>query len=579
MRLLSLNKFFYFFIFFSIIILPLKGEEETLDIWKKDENNNKQQDIPVEENSNNINILKQGSSVEKIEIVEGKDNIEETKPIYGLFDPEENNLNLGMWSKSNGKQIKDIFKRISKIQLSNTAEDFFLSTILTYSYPPSSNISEKEFLDLKIQWLIKNDKEKILEEFLNKNTMYEDKKKIIHYLVDKNIAEANLSLGCKRSEFISKEIKDPYLEKFRIYCLIFNNKKNEAQLLFDILREQGHSDKFFDDKINFLLGIKDEPTKKIKDDNLLNFYISSITVPDFKYEANEKTDKFIWEYLNSANLVTIENIEDKEKIRNLELAAQNDNFDKVKIFEIYKRFQFDLNTLINAEGTYQSLDEIESRALLYQKFLLSDNIENKIKILFLLKNLFKKDDLSNIFTEFMSDRLKEFDKKDVPDSYTEIVEKNIISEEEYKLGRIKFDDKILHRSKVLKYYTGGNTSIKKTQKDLNNVFKKIRGNKKYFFSAKDLALVESLQVDGFEIPKTLKYNEIAKKYSIPEGLINLTKNQEIGLLILKFVEIIGEDELSDLDPETIYFITHILNKSNLIKFRNKVLVAALPVRS
>ena len=179
----------------------------------------------------------------------------------------------------------------------------------------------------------------------------------------------------------------------------------------------------------------------------------------------------------------------------------------------------------------------------------------------------------------MSDRLKEFDKKDVPDSYTEIVEKNIISEEEYKLGRIKFDDKILHRSKVLKYYTGGNTSVKKTQKDLNNVFKKIRGNKKYFFSAKDLALVESLQVDGFEIPKTLKYNEIAKKYSIPEGLINLTKNQELGLLILKFVEIIGEDELSDLDPETIYFITHILNKSNLIKFRNKVLVAALPVRS
>ena len=112
---------------------------------EKDENNNKQQDIPVEENSNNINILKQGSSVEKIEIVEGKDNIEETKPIYGLFDPEENNLNLGMWSKSNGKQIKDIFKRISKIQLSNTAEDFFLSTILTYSYPPSSNISEKSF--------------------------------------------------------------------------------------------------------------------------------------------------------------------------------------------------------------------------------------------------------------------------------------------------------------------------------------------------------------------------------------------------------------------------------------------------
>ena len=35
----------------------------------------------------------------------------------------------------------------------------------------------------------------------------------------------------------------------------------------------------------------------------------------------------------------------------------------------------------------------------------------------------------------------------------------------------------------------------------------------------------------------------------------------------KFVEIIGEDEISILDPETIYFITNILNKAKLIKFR------------
>ena len=92
--------------------------------------------------------------------------------------------------------------------------------------------------------------------------------------------------------------------------------KNEAQLVFDILKEQGLSDKFFDDKINFLLGIN-ETNSKIKDDNLLNFYLSSITTPDFKYEPNAKTDKYIWEYLNAANLVQVEDLEDKEKIKNL----------------------------------------------------------------------------------------------------------------------------------------------------------------------------------------------------------------------------------------------------------------------
>ena len=75
--------------------------------------------------------------------------------------------------------------------------------------------------------------------------------------------------GCDKIRFIDAKIKDPYLEKFKIYCLIFNNKKNEAQLLYDILKEQKQSDKFFDDKANFLLSISNKTTSKIRDDNLL----------------------------------------------------------------------------------------------------------------------------------------------------------------------------------------------------------------------------------------------------------------------------------------------------------------------
>ena len=44
------------------------------------------------------------------------------------------------------------------------------------------------------------------------------------------------------------------------------------------------------------------------------------------------------------------------------------------------------------------------------------------------------------------------------------------------------------------------------------------------------------------------------------------------------MEIIGEDEPHQLDPETVFFITNLLNKTNLIKIRNKVLISALPLR-
>ena len=146
-----------------------------------------------------------------------------------------------------------------------------------------------EFLDLKINWMIKNDRVDLIEQFLKQNDTFPYKKrKIIQYLVDTNISKANIKEGCEKINFIDKNIKDSYLEKFKIYCLVFDNKKNEAQLLFDLLKEQNQSDKFFNDKLNYLLGITDKTSSKVKDDNLLNFYLSSVTIKNFKYEPTKK---------------------------------------------------------------------------------------------------------------------------------------------------------------------------------------------------------------------------------------------------------------------------------------------------
>ena len=577
MRLLNLSKYFYTLVFF--FTLPVSAQD-TVDIWGNNENGKMNQNIKIEKkNLGKINTNQAETVSLKPKIIESANKLESPKTLYGIYDPGENNLSLHMWSKSDGNEIKNIFKRINKIKLSKSAEDFFISTILTYSFSPTNNLTNEEFLSLKVEWLIENNKDNLLEQFLNKNeTSFKDKKKIIQYLVDKNIAKANLNNGCKKIEFISKDIRDSYLEKFKIYCLIFNDKKNDARLLFDILQEQNLSDEFFNDKINFLLGVTEKVENKIKDDNLLNFYLSSITIQNFNYEANNKTNKYIWEYLNAANLVSIDDFEDKAKIKIFELAAKDGTLDKTKIFEIYKKKMFDINTLVNADEIYQSLDGIEARSLIFQKYLLSDKSESQLKYLFLLKEIFKKDNLSNIYTDYLSDKLREFNKSDIPEAYQEVVNKNIITDKNNIKGKIKYDDKIFHRSRVLKQYTEDDTPKAKTQKNLVSVYKKVRKNKNYFFSAKDLALIQSLEKDGFAIPKEIKHNEMAKKYDIPSGLIDLMKNDEIGLLSLKFVEILGEDKIENLDPETIYFLVNILNQSNLIKYRNKVLAAALPFR-
>ena len=578
MKLNSLNRYIGFLILsFSFQLLYA---EDQIDIWNKELKKKSETNIIDKKNSNNkikSNIFETSKIDNKIkienEILSSSQNIK----IFGIYDPAENNFSLNMWSQTDSEKIRSSFNRIKKIQLSDTAMKLFESTILSFAYPPKG-MDEKEFIDLKIDWLIENKKTELIEKFLKQNKSFPNKHKLIQYLVDSNIAQANIKDGCKKISFLDKNVKDSYLEKFKIYCLVFNKKNNEAQLQLDILREEGQSDNFFDDKINFLLGMTSVSKEKIKEDNLLDFYLSSVTIKNFKYEPTKKTKKVIWEYLNAANLIKLDDDRDKEKIKSLEAAANRNQFDKEKIFDIYTRIQFNLNSLMAADDIYQTFDSIDARALIYQKYLLSDKEENKIKLLFLLKDLFQKDNLSNVYTNFLSSRLEEIDVDNIDKSYREIVQMNIINKADVKLGKIRFNDKVLHESRLLRYF---NKEIdqKKTQKDFVKIYKKIRKNKKYFYSAKDLALVESLAKDGIKLPKEFNYQKISKNYNVPSNLLNLAENNESAFLTLKLVEIIGEDEAYELDAETIYFVIHLLNQNNLTKIRNEILITALPQRN
>ena len=575
MKLSDLSKLIFFLIIFTN--LSYSYAENEVDIWKKNPSSGLNEEADKQEQKTPSPLINQ-NNITTSNIIQ-----EQTSPeinnalLYGIWDPDKYNFELSMWSNTDGKNIQKTISRLNKLKLTETAENILLNTIFSYSYAPE-NLSEKDFLNIKINWLIKNKKDDLIEQFLTKNNDFPNKNKIIQYLVDRNISSANIKIGCEKVNFIGKDIKDPYLEKFKIYCLIFNNKKSQAQLLHDILKEQKQSDKFFDNAINSLLGVSENKNKKIKDDNLLNFYLSSITFPNFKYEPNDKTKKSIWEYMNSANLITIDDITDKEKIKNIETAANKNQVDKSQIFKIYKQIPFDLNTLINAKTVYQSYENIEARALIYQKYLLSDNTQNKLDLLFLLKDLFKKENLSNLYTEFLSDRLKELDITEIPEEYLNTVEKNIVSIKSLNQQKIKFDDKTLHRSKLIRYFYEKDYPIKKTQKELDSIYKKIKRNKNYFYSAKDIAVLESLEKDGITIPKEINHKSLSENYSIPDSLNDLAEKGEKGYLALKIVEIIGEDEVNNLDPETIYFISNLLNKLELREFRNEILATALPLR-
>ena len=71
-------------------------------------------------------------------------NSKNTK-IIGLYDPQDYDLDINMWSNSDGDQLKDLFKRITKMNLSQDASELMNVSILINAHYPKKNITEKEW--------------------------------------------------------------------------------------------------------------------------------------------------------------------------------------------------------------------------------------------------------------------------------------------------------------------------------------------------------------------------------------------------------------------------------------------------
>ncbi len=582
MKILKLlNKVYLsiFVIIFSLSILDLKAEEELVDIWKIEKKIDEEglNDLEIKDNSLIGNSSESIINYESTLLIQNTQLEENNIILAGIYDPEENGLSIDMWSSSDGEEIIKIFNRIKKIDLSNDAKKILDIALLTNSFFPSNNIEEEKFLNFKFDYLIESKNLNLIEIYLSKNNNYNNSR-IIKFYINHYLSNSDLENACKIFKNLNL-FNDNYLAKFKIYCLINENKREEAQLIFDLTKELGLKDKFFENKFNLLMGYTSQNDDKLSDKNILDFHLSHRVNKDLQYKPNKNTPKIIWKYLSSSNLlqniseIDLENIEEISIIEN---ATHENIYEENDLFELYKRFQFNINQLLTANDTFKLLPNYEGRALLYQRLLLSNNTEETLELALELKNSFNEENIGNAFNLELSNILSKINSDDVPSNFSTFYEKNLINETSEK-EKVKINNKIIHQSKLINYFQG-KSDEKKLKKDLADVLKNVKKNKKYFVSNKDLMLLESLVSDGFEIPK--KYQNLFKlnQSIIPNDISLLINNKEIGLVLLRLVEFIGEDELKNIGPETVYFMISILNQLNLDKIRNDILLKVLPLK-
>ncbi len=586
MKILKLlNKKNLSIIIFSLLITSsLFAEDKPVDIWdiKKEEVDTISEENLSDENKQKISensIYKMQSDKKEDSIKQDADLTSKTIKIAGLYDPQDYGLSINMWSNSDGLTLKKLLNNIDKYDLSKDASEILNISLLTNAYYPNQNITDQEFLKYKTKWLIKNSDLDLIEEYLIKNQVTNLHPELMRYMVDRYLSQSDIKRSCEIFSKIKEPLEDEYLSKFNLYCLINYGKNEEAQLILDLKKELGFLDEYFENKINYLFGYVDEANKEISENSILDFHLAHRTNPEFKFEPNKDTPKLIWKYLSSSNLLyRIQDLEitDIDKISTIEKATHDKNYSEEELFEFYKRFQFNINQLLNTKESYKSLSSIEGKALVYQRLLLAEEPKLKLELMKILKDIFKSEGIEDAFDEELRKSLKQIEITDVPSNFTTFYNQYIKNDEIIN-KKIKYNNKILHQSKLVNYFNG-DYAKSKIEEDLDKFLKKIKKDKKYSLSKKDIIFLEALKSDGIKISK--KYENLYKvnKSEMPSDIQKMVNNKEIGAALLRIIEVIGPEKIEDIDDDTVYFIINTLNQLNTDSIRNKLLLKVLPLK-
>ena len=562
----------------ALLFLNYSFANEPIDIWKIEKKDIDKTDNSIS-NMQEVNTLNNNSALSvksNSEIVINEAIESSSIKLAGLYDPAQNGLKIDMWSNSDGTLIKTILNKNLNKNLSEFSKKILDIALLTNSYIPTNNITEEEFLEFKFTHLIKKKDFELIKDFLINNSEVPNKSKLIKFYADYFLSKSELKKACEIFN-ISESVSDNYLNNFKIYCLILEEKKEQAQLLFDLSKELGEIDKFFENKFNIMMGYeaKDEI---ISDENILYFHLSHKTNNEFNYDPKINSPRYIWSYLSSSNILknaSSFDIDNPDELRLLERATHEGVFQESELLDTYKKFQFNLTQLLNAREAYKLLPDYEGRALLYQRLLLSVDIGQRLDMVSEIKKSFQKSKLENAFDNETKIILKNINENDVPANFTTFYENNVENKSTQK-RKIKFNNKKIHQSKLLNYFLN-KTSLPRAEKETNDFLKKIKRDKKYVFSTKDIILIESLKSDGIKIDK--KYSNLYEyNFTFSPDIEQMLSNGELGLLLIKIVDIIGENELEDLDIDTVNLLVSTMNQIKNADLRNEILIEVLPLK-
>ena len=536
---------------------------EPKDIWKQSqeitikENQNKK----IENSENNLNkdLPQTTFDKEKLNLsvneISQSEEINDQELIFGLYEPEDTKINLNFWSDVDNNLYSRVFETLlnkEKNSLVAVSEKVLFS---------KSNINVFEdkgerHLSFIADWLINNQKMKLIDQVIDQNKIINKNAKLLKFLFTHYLSLGQIDKACSYTKLMTVDVQSIDLEKYKIFCLINNKKIKQAQSQLELTRETSSLDNFFVGKVNYLTGISDQKSD-INFDNVFYTHLTLITNDSLELKYNNfSKSKELRNYFFKSNLANKllddamkDTSPDKKKELNdlvifLERSVNEDLYPYEKILDIYKKYNFSFNQLFQVEDAVKNLRRPESHAILYQAMLLAQKPDIKLKIL----NNFK-DKLTVNGLEKIAEPVYYLELEKIYSTNPDLIDQKIVEKiKNFKISEENkdksFNNNYFFSSEIKKLLD--NKLTKKDKKKILNLLgdfdKKIK-EKSYKLTNKDIALINILNVQKIDLPKSMSDVIYNKEIYIPNEIFNSIEkklNDEAILKTLLFIADLDE---------------------------------------
>ena len=107
---------------------------------------NKEKDNENLIKKNSVSDLFKMQSKKETDTIKLEENINsEDEKLLGLYDPDDYGLDINMWINSDGDQLKNIFSKLKKLNISTDAKEIMKISLLTNSHYNKKYIKKRVF--------------------------------------------------------------------------------------------------------------------------------------------------------------------------------------------------------------------------------------------------------------------------------------------------------------------------------------------------------------------------------------------------------------------------------------------------